>query len=151
MITYTDAQTRKNYKRTALERSVEKKKKTKQTKNKQTKKKIGVCGEWVEEGCGVKGVGVVGLKPALIERNLTLNSAAAPNYKYIFGPHRVIYLICETSQRNTYNQKHWSQDTRKPQTGLRRATAIYNQAPTIWNRLRREPSFSLMTGPPSCK
>ena len=29
-----------------------------------------------------------GLKPVLLARNLTLNSASAPNYKYMFGSHR---------------------------------------------------------------
>ena len=29
-----------------------------------------------------------GLKPVLLRRNLTLNSDAAPRYKYMYGPHR---------------------------------------------------------------
>ena len=63
----------------------------------------------------MKGVGVVGLKPVLIEPNLTHNSDAAPNYKYIFGTDRVNYLICETSQRNTYNQNHCDETKQRAQ------------------------------------
>ena len=43
---------------------------------------------------------------SLLARNLILNSDAAPSYKYIFGPHKVLNLICETSQWNAFNQKH---------------------------------------------
>ena len=39
------------------------------------------------------------IEPILLARNLTLNSVAAPNYKYMFGPRRFPYLICETSQK----------------------------------------------------
>ena len=87
----------------------------------------------------------------LLARNLALNSDATPNYKYMFGLDKVLCLICETSQWDTYNQKRlwwnktngsmaiWSQDTRKQ-----------HRAPTIWNILRREPSFSLRTDPSLC-
>ena len=53
--------------------------------------------------------------------NLILNLNANPNYKYMFGPHMGHALICEKSQRNTYNQN----------------TAV--------NQSRREPLFSLRT------
>ena len=39
------------------------------------------------DGKLVSGVRV--LKQVLLERNLTLNSYAVPNYKYMFGLHRV--------------------------------------------------------------
>ena len=37
-------------------------------------------------------------KTSFTGAKLTLNYDAVPNYKYMFGPHRVIYLICETLQ-----------------------------------------------------
>ena len=40
---------------------------------------------------------VRGLRPILLAQNLTYNSDAAQNYKYMFGPHRGPLLICETS------------------------------------------------------
>ena len=39
-----------------------------------------------------------GLKQVLLHRNLAFNSDAVQNYKYVFGPRRVLYLISETSQ-----------------------------------------------------
>ena len=38
------------------------------------------------------------LKQVLPTRNLTFNSDVALNYKYMFSPHRDLYLICEISQ-----------------------------------------------------
>ena len=40
------------------------------------------------EGGGKGGGCEVGGKQVLLAQNLTLNSYAAPNYKYMFGPHR---------------------------------------------------------------
>ena len=48
----------------------------------------------------------VGLKPVLFARNLTINSDVAPNYKYMFGPHRGFLLICETYIIKTTVMKH---------------------------------------------
>ena len=41
-------------------------------------------------------VGRGGVKPVFLARNLTFTSD--PYYKYMSGPHRALYLICETSQ-----------------------------------------------------
>ena len=59
----------------------------------------------------------------LLEGKLILNFDAAPNYKPMIGPQRshltclvrrgVIYLICETSLRNTYKQKHCNEEKQK--------------------------------------
>ena len=46
-----------------------------------------------------------GLKLVLLDRNLALNSDAAPNYKYVFSPRRVFYSS-ETSQ--TVKQVHFT-------------------------------------------
>ena len=47
---------------------------------------------------------------SIFEEYVAFNSDAAPNYKYIFCPHRVrigvLYFIYETLQWNAYNQKH---------------------------------------------
>ena len=56
-----------------------------------------------------------GLKLVLLPRNPALNSDAALSYKYMFGPHRVLYLICESSQLNTYNQKYCVETKQKAQ------------------------------------
>ena len=71
------------------------------------------------------GGGGGGLKPVILVRNLTLISDAVSNNKYIlFSPLGFLYLICETSQLNPYNQKHcdepkqraqWRPDTRTQQ------------------------------------
>ena len=45
-----------------------------------------------------------GLKLVLLARNLTLNSHAAPKYKYMLGLHSgtPFNLVCEIPQCNTY-------------------------------------------------
>ena len=43
----------------------------------------------------------VGLKLVLLDRNFTLNSNVAKNYKYMLDPRVVLYIISETSQTFT--------------------------------------------------
>ena len=40
---------------------------------------------------------IFGLESVLLARNLTLNSDAAANYKYMFGPHWSPHFICDIS------------------------------------------------------
>ena len=49
---------------------------------------------------GGGGERVPGLWLVLLSPYIALNSDAAPNYKYMFGPHRFLYLICETWQKH---------------------------------------------------
>ena len=73
----------------------------------------------MEGGKRGRGMGM-GLKSFLFERTPTLNSDAAPNYnstRVCCVRIRVLNLICETSQWNTYNQKHC--DETKPRTQWR--------------------------------
>ena len=74
-----------------------------------------------------------------------------------------LYPICETSQSNTYNQKHcyetkqrdqWRSEDTHTHTHTHMNTIsptidIHSQALTIWNRLRRESWFSMRTDHPS--
>ena len=45
------------------------------------------------------------LKPVLLARNLILNSDAVLDYKYMFGPQRILNFICETSRKREVLQK----------------------------------------------
>ena len=45
-------------------------------------------------------------RPPLFARNITHNSDAAPDYNQMLCPRRMLYLICGTTQLNTYKHKH---------------------------------------------
>ena len=92
------------------------------------------------------------LRPVL----LALNSDIAPNYKYRFNPHRgplprlwnitVKFIQSKTLWWNKVHCKgHDAAPKPKHKKITYRTTNFDNQAPTIWNRLRRAPSFSLKT------
>ena len=53
-------------------------------------------------------------------------------------------------QRPQWWSEARTQENQKDRTTISPTTDIDNQAPTLWNRLRRKPSFSLRTDPPSC-
>ena len=57
----------------------------------------------------------LGRQPVLLAWNLTLNSDAALNYKYVFVPLSGLHLICVTAQWNTYNQNHRDETKQKVQ------------------------------------
>ena len=97
-----------------------------------------------------------GLKPILLTENLYLNSDASLNYISSLSHQRNI-TVKQTITNTMMKQSKGLNDNLKPEqkkttnmTMMGLTISIHFLAPTFWNRLGRELSFSLRTSSASC-